>query len=106
MHWLLTGEGPQRSEQLVGKDGPDPASQGLGLDSLKIAFQVVAEALGPMTATTDQHFELVTISAELLQDGFPEAKVLAIVKRTAKALMKGEDDDGSSKGDAASAGVR
>lgn len=89
-NWVLTGEGPERLPLSV-SEPLEPAyllgSQPLRQPELRLALQLVAEALGPMRATPDQHAELVILVAEMLLEGLPEAKVLHFARRAATATQ-------------------
>jgi transcriptional regulator with XRE-family HTH domain len=99
LNWLLSGDGPERLET-----ASQSGSQSLRHPNLKIALQLVAEALGPMQATPDQHAELVILVFELLEDGLPEARVLHFARRAVTAARGVDDGDGSAAGGASSAG--
>jgi transcriptional regulator with XRE-family HTH domain len=101
-NWLLTGTGPERLS--IPETASQSGSQSLRHPNLKIALQLVAEALGPMRATPDQHAELVILVFELLEDGLPEARVLHFARRAVTAARGMEDGDGSAAGGASSTG--
>lgn len=102
-NWLLTGEGPERLDQLGGalETAPEQASQPVRQGNVKIAFQLVSEALGPMKPTLDQHAELVALVLELLEHGLPEARVLYFARQAVTGLAGGESH-GSAAGGGAS----
>lgn len=103
LYWLLTGEGPERLDQLVGalEAAPEQASQPVRQTNVKIAFQLVSEALGPMKPTLDQHAELVALVLELLEHGLPEARVLYFARQAVTGSAGGEGH-GSAAGGGAS----
>ncbi|MBN8260979.1 MAG: transcriptional regulator [Xanthomonadales bacterium] len=64
---------------------PAPASQPLQLDQMKIAFQLVAEALDGqgLTLPPAKRAEVTLLAYDLLIEGLPQAKVLRFVKAAA-----------------------
>jgi transcriptional regulator with XRE-family HTH domain len=102
LNWLLSGDGPERLS--IPETASQSGSQSLRHPNLKIALQLVAEALGPMRATPDQHAELVILVFELLEDGLPEARVLHFARRAVSAARGVDDGDGSAAGGASSTG--
>ena len=69
--------------------GPAPnfgyePSQPVQLDAWKIAFQLVAEALGnDLTLPPDKQAEVTLLTHDLLTEGMPRAKVLRFVRAAA-----------------------
>ena len=85
VHWLLTGQGPERLADLVAMGGGPAGSQPLKSETLTIALQLASEALEEkgLTLPTPKRAELVVALYELLEEGLPEAKVLRFARTAA-----------------------
>lgn len=84
-NWLLTGEGPERLEQLQAVTDVAGGSQPLKPETLRIALQLATEALEDrgMTMSPSKRAEFVVMLYELLEEGLPEAKVLRFARQAA-----------------------
>jgi phage repressor protein C with HTH and peptisase S24 domain len=81
MEWLATGEGEMHDT--AAKPASDSASQPVRHETLTMALQLAAEALGEKELPPAKHAELVALIYELLEEGLPEAKVLRFARAAA-----------------------
>ena len=81
LNWLITGEGPERLEDLGGAAPSHPVSQRSLTIALQQVEEVVAEHQLPMPPA--RKADLTLAVAELIEEGMPEAKVLRFVRAAA-----------------------
>lgn len=80
---------PRADDNVAGYKAPAPtfgheASQPVQLDTWKIAFQLVAEAMGnDLTLPPEKQAEVTLLTHDLLTEGMPRAKVLRFVRAAA-----------------------
>jgi transcriptional regulator with XRE-family HTH domain len=80
---LLTGE-PEHVPLRVSEEQTPYASQSVQPEQWRVAFQLVAEALGEgLSLPPAKHAEVVLLTYELLTEGMPRAKVLRFVRTAA-----------------------
>jgi transcriptional regulator with XRE-family HTH domain len=91
-NWLLTGEGPERLDQLVAhvaEDRADYLSQPVKQEYLTIAFQLVDEVADELARqrkpplSPDKRAAMFTAMCGLLSEGMPQAKVLHFARAAA-----------------------
>lgn len=73
---LLIDDGRRMSNKMA---SPLDESQPVKRDELKLALQLVGEALKDRSLPPEKHAEAVTLAYELLEEGLPNAKVLRFV---------------------------
>ncbi|MGH8037318.1 MAG: helix-turn-helix domain-containing protein [Stenotrophomonas sp.] len=92
-NWILTGEGQERqnSPEIINKSNVLPQSQVVSLSSVKIATQLLQEALDDANAdlAPAQHGEALILLAQLLEKGLPEAEVRPFARQTVGMITTG-----------------
>ncbi|MEN5317575.1 hypothetical protein ABE509_08490 [[Pseudomonas] hibiscicola] len=92
-NWLLTGEGPERldSGPIQRQNNDLPQSQVVRHTSVKIAAQLLQEALDDANATLApaQYGEALVLLAQLLEKGLPEAEVRPFARQTVGMITTG-----------------
>lgn len=92
-NWLLTGTGPERlsSDETPRQNNGLAQSQVVSLNSVKIAAQLLQEALDDANADLDpaQHGEALVLLAQLLEKGLPEADVRPFARQTVGMITTG-----------------
>ncbi|EMT5435811.1 helix-turn-helix transcriptional regulator [Stenotrophomonas maltophilia] len=92
-NWLLTGDGPERldSGPIQRQNNDLPQSQVVRHTSVKIAAQLLQEALDDANATLApaQYGEALVLLAQLLEKGLPEAEVRPFARQTVGMITTG-----------------
>ena len=96
-NWLLTGEGPERLESL--RDKASAPSQSLKLENVKLAVQLLREALDDAEAdlTPAKHGEAVVLLVQLLESGLPAADIRPLTRQTVTVITGDRVDAGPGK---------
>lgn len=82
VNWFLTGEGPERVDQIASATEVASGSQGLSQESLKIALQMAAD-LDVLLLPPPKQARMIELIYGLLEEGLPEAKVLVFARAAA-----------------------
>ena len=97
-NWLLTGDGPERLEDMTettSETGATSASQPVSDEALTIALELADKAIGDGFLPRPRYAKLVRLLYEGITQGLPVAEVLRFGLRAGQALATGDDVNGS-----------
>lgn len=93
-NWLLTGEGPERLDQLVGADKSQPVSG----EALMVATELADEALRGLWLPKHRYFDLVALIYDGVTQGLPFAEIIDFARPAAGKLAKERESDDRAQG--------
>ena len=95
MEWLATGVEPANPLQ----DKASAPSQALTLDNVKLAVQLLREALDDADAdlTPAKHGEAVVLLVKLLENGLPPSDIRPLARQTVSVITGDRADAGKGK---------